>query len=375
MTRVSLGSAVALAVLLTACEGCGSHAAKKSVAHVSPKTRLDAIRRAQVWEATDIPAMDLKTGPTGHGAFPPGAAINCKYVKKDVAGNSPKFTCVIPPDDEVKVKYGRDNGEVYAEVAATRLFWALGFPVDRMYPVSVLCEGCPPGAESTRANGTPALIFDPASVERKFKGRALETAPDSGWSWADLDQVDEAAGGAPRAQRDALKLLAVFVQHTDNKPAQQRLVCVDDKAEEKAEKKTEKADEHGACTHPVMLVNDLGQSFGRSNLFNRDAVGSVNLEQWSAARIWSDKSDRAGCIGDLPPSQTGSLNYPRIGEGGRKFLSDLLTQLSDAQLRDLFEVARFSQRKGGASRPATVDEWVDAFKKKRGEIASRTCPS
>ena len=375
MTRVSLASAVALAVLLTACEACGSHAVKKSVAHVSPKTRLDDIRHAQVWEPTDIPKMDLKSGPAGHGAFSPGASVTCKYEKKEVAGNSPKFTCVIPPDDEVKVKYGRDNGEVYAEVAATRLFWALGFPVDRMYPVRVLCDGCPAGAESTREEGIPALIFDPASIERKFKGRALETGPESGWSWADLDKVDEAAGGAPRAQRDALKLLAVFVQHTDNKAAQQRLVCLDDKAEEKAEVKEEKAGGHGSCAHTLMMVNDLGQTFGRSNLFNRDPVGSVNLEQWSAAHIWSDKSDANVCIGDLPPSQTGSLDYPRISEGGRKFLSDLLTQLSDKQLRDLFEVARFSQRKGGASRPATVDEWLDAFKKKRGEIASRTCSS
>ena len=32
--------------------------------------------------------------------------------------------------------------------------------------------------------------------------------------------------GAPRAQRDALKLLAVFLQHTDRKPEQQRIVCL-----------------------------------------------------------------------------------------------------------------------------------------------------
>jgi hypothetical protein len=90
--------------------------------------------------------------------------------------------------------------------------------------------------------------------------------------------------------------------------------------------------------------------------------------------IWSDRATLTS-IGDLPPSQTGSLDYPRIGEGGRKLLSDLLMQLTDRQLRDLFEVARFNQRNLGATRAATVDQWVDAFKKKRGEIASRTCPS
>ena len=353
--------AFALTLLVIGCPSRGDLFAQKNHGHVSTKARLDAIRRAQVWKATDIPTRDLRAGPQGHGTFAPGETVTCKYVKKEMTGASPKFTCAIPPDDEVKVKFGRENGEVYAEVAATRLLWALGFPSDHMYPVRVLCDGCPPGAETTREKGKTAIVFDPASIERKLKGRIIETQPESGWAWPELDKVDEAAGGAPRAQRDALRLLAVFIQHTDNKSAQQRLVCVDEKNEDLE-----------VCVHPVMMVNDLGQTFGRSNLFNRDAVGSVNLEQWSKAHVWSDAKL---CIGDLPPSQTGSLENPRISEAGRKFLSDLLMQLSDAQLRDLFDVARFGQRKGGASRPATVDEWVDAFKKKRGEIASVTCPS
>lgn len=326
--------------------------------------RTDAIHRAQVWEATDVASMDLRIGPKGHGSFAPGETVTCEYRNKVMSGNSPKFTCVIPPDDEIKVKFGRENGEVYAEVAATRLFWALGFPVDRMYPVRVLCTGCPAGGEGRPENG--ALLFDPSSVERKLKGWAIETGPGSGWDWAELDLVDETAGGAPRAQRDALKLLAVFVQHTDNKPAQQRLLCAEDKAEEKADEKS------GRCEHPLMMVNDLGQTFGRSNLFNRDRIGSVNLEKWSGSHVWADARL---CIGDLPPSQTGSLDNPLISEAGRKFLSDLLMQLSDAQLRAMFDVARFAERREGDRRSAGVDEWVDAFKKKRGEIASRTCPS
>ena len=359
---------VALAVVIAACEACGPHmgsASKKSIGHVSPGTRLNDIRHAQVWERTDVASMNIKTGPTGAGAFAPGATVTCRYIKKDMSGKSPKFTCVIPPEDEVKVKFGRDNGEVYAEVAATRLFWALGFPVDRMYPVRVLCDGCPPAPEAVRDARGPALLFDPASIERKFKGHALETEPESGWSWADLDKVDESAGGAPRAQRDALKLLAVFVQHTDNKPAQQRLVCVDDKSE----------GDGAVCAHTVMMVNDLGQTFGRSNLFNRDHLGSVNLERWSGSHVWSSKSNRDACFGDLPTSQSGSLDNPRISEAGRRFLSDLLMQLSDAQLRDLFSVSRFPERVDPGIRPATVDEWVGAFKKKRDEIAGRTCPS
>ena len=104
----------------------------------------------------------------------------------------------------------------------------------------------------------------------------------------------------------------------------------------------------------------------------RSHVGSVNLEKWAGAHVWTDASH---CIGDLAPSQTGTLDNPQIGEAGRKFLSDLLMQLSDAQLRDLFDVARFAERAESSNRQGTVEEWVSAFKKKRGEIASATCPS
>jgi hypothetical protein len=80
------------------------------------------------------------------------------------------------------------------------------------------------------------------------------------------------------------------------------------------------------------------------------------------------------CIGDLTRSQTGTLDRPHISEAGRKFLADLLVRLTDAQLHDLFEVARFPERTGGG-RPATVDEWVGAFKQKRTEIVNATCPN
>src|SRR6478735_11229628 len=86
---------------------------------VTPAQRLEAIRHARVWAPTDIPAMDLKAGPAGADAFAPGAIVECDYVEKSLNGKSPKFSCLINSKDEVKVKYGPANGEVFAEVAAT----------------------------------------------------------------------------------------------------------------------------------------------------------------------------------------------------------------------------------------------------------------
>jgi hypothetical protein len=338
----------------------GARTQHSSPAKLTPKDRLAAIRRAHVWAPTSVASMDLKAGPTGPGAFAPNELVTCQYRDKAMGGATPKFTCVVGRDDELKVKYGPENGEVYAEVAATRLLWALGFPADRMYPVRVACQGCSSDPHTRKRETKDQVLFDPAAVERRMKGTTLEISTDSGWAWPELDEVQEAAGGAPSAQRDALKLLAVFLQHTDNKAAQQRLVCV-----------SGEEGHGGPCEEPWMMVDDLGMTFGRANLFNRAAVGSVNFEQWSQVPVWREA---IGCIGNLSPSQSGSMDNPRIGEAGRKFLADLLAQLSDAQLHDLFETARFSLRRAGSVR-ATTEQWMDAFRKKRDQIVNRTCPS
>src|SRR5437667_7088167 len=214
MTRhVASAAAFAATVSLLSCAHLGVRAKK----HVTTtEFRHAAIQRARVWAPTDIRVMDLRAGPKGPRAFAPSQSVTCDYLNKKMTGQSPKFACVIPPDDEVKVKYGRDNGEVFAEVAASRLFWALGFYAERMYPVRVVCRGCPSDISDTAF----------ASIQRKMPGRDLDTPEVMGWAWPELDLVDPAAGGAPRAQRDALTLLAVFIQHTDSKPEQQRLICV-----------------------------------------------------------------------------------------------------------------------------------------------------
>jgi len=333
-----------------------------------PNKRLTAaeraalIRRAQVWKATDVAAMDIKAGPRLEGAFAPGETVTCDYVQERFSGKTPKFACAITQGDKVKVRYGRENGEVYAGVAATRLLWTLGFGADALYPVHVVCRGCPAGLATEGKIEPGQVVFDVAAIERKLPGADLETrGGGQGWAWTELDLVNERAGGPPLEQRDALKLIAVFLQHTDNKPEQQRLICLDPTLE------------HGAagCLEPFMLIHDLGLTFGRANLLNRQSVGSVNLENWAKTPIWQD---RERCMANLSQSQTGTLSDPVISEGGRKFLANLLSQLSDRQLQDLFEVARFPERTlsegiGGWPVPA----WVEAFKQKRDDITGTIC--
>jgi hypothetical protein len=335
-------------------------AQKEALKSLKPDERMAAIRHAQVWKSTDIPSLDLKAGPQDVKAFKPEEQVTCEYVMKKVM-STPKFWCELdagPPADNVKVKYNEANGEVYGEVAATRLLWALGFGADRMYPVKVLCRGCSADPISDQRKRPGERLFDPATIERPMPGKIMEVEEDSGWSWVELSSVDQTNGGAPLAHRDALKLLAAFIQHTDSKPSQQRLVCLDNVLGE--------GSSGSACAHPFMMLNDVGRTFGKANLFNKDLPGSVDLKAWSSMSVWKDKT---GCVANIPRSVTGSLDNPVISEEGRRFLAGLLGQLTDTQIHDLFEVARFTRRQPST----TVDDWVAVFKQKRDEIATRSC--
>ena len=366
----SVRTTVALATFSAAVSsGCASAPKGKGprspLQSLTEEARRDMIRRSQVWAPTEVPAVDMKTGPQDKDAFGPGETVTCDKTDETGTGKSPKFYCEVAKDDEVKVKYGASNGEVYAEVVSTRLLWALGFAADRMYPVRVVCRGCSHDPFKDPRPAPSPVTFDPVSVERKLPGKAMESKPDSGWKWPELDLVDESRGGAPLAHRDALKLLAVLIKHTDSKAPQQRLLCP--KGSEDAAR--------GTCAQPVMMINDLGVTFGKPSITNSNSKGSLNFKNWSASRIWKDPEQ---CVADLKKSFTGTLKHPRISEAGRRFLADLLVQLSDEQIHDLFEVARVERRqpKPGQSWPeaASVAQWAQAFKRKRDEIVHHSCP-
>jgi len=336
---------------------------------VTSAQRLDMIRRAQVWQPTDIAAMDVLNGPMGAGSFARGETITCDYVERKSNGLSPKFYCVIPGEtgkkpDEIKVKYGVNNPEVYGEVIGTRLLWALGFGADRMYSVRVICRGCPPSIHGGSALPSGDRVFDPAAVERKAEGWEADSKPDQGWAWWEIDLVDPAAGGAPLAQRDALKLLAIMIQHADNKAAQQRLVCLDASAPPKDLA-------NPPCARPFMLINDLGLTFGRAD-FLYLASTFVDSERWAHHTVFTG---RKGCVGNLLAPLHGTLELPVISEEGRAFLANLLRQLSDQQIHDLFAGARVEFRfQGIRAEPTPIDNWVAVFKQKRQEIEDRRCP-
>jgi hypothetical protein len=358
--------AAALLGLSLALSGCAHGKSLSPGVALTPQERQQAIRRADVWSRTDIPSVDLKAGPDASGAFAPNAWVTCDYKDEKQGGHSPKFVCVTSPGHEVHVKYGPRNAEVFGEVLSTRLFWALGFPADRMYPVRVRCHGCPKDPMHSTEMAGNVVVFDPAAIGRKLPGRAMETKDASGWKWSELLEIGPEAPPDARAERDGLRLLAAFVQHTDSKAANQRLLCPEGQEVGRT-----------GCRRPVLMINDLGLTFGQAGLIIRNK-NSVDLSTWAQVPVWKDAGQ---CVAELSGSLTGSLSNPKISEAGRAFLAGLLVQLTDAQLRDLFESARVKRRSSDPSGdpakdgpPARVNEWVTAFKLKRAQIVDQRCP-
>jgi hypothetical protein len=360
---------VLCAVLPSACMKAAATSTARPHAEASER-RAQALRRARVWTAVPVERMDVVAGPDDSRRFRFLTPVRCDYQDKKLRGHSLKFSCTLADGDTVKVKVGDSNGEVFAEVAASRLLWALGFGADHMYPVRLICRGCPSRFGGTRLP-TGEWQFDAAAIERPLEGAVF--SDNDGWAWWELTHVDARQGGASAAERDALTLLAAFLQHTDNKAEQQRLLCLGEPAQRPAD----------TCAHPLLMLNDVGLTFGAANFLNDNGMGSANFRAWSAEPVWKD-AER--CTANLRPSFSGTLSNPHISDAGRQFLADLLMRLSDRQIADLFAVSRMAERRHEVSVPTGSElptvalargtpsgEWVRAFKQKRDAVAGTRC--
>ena len=334
---------------------------------VSDQERLDALSRASVWQQPRQPIAKarLDSDPTQP------QSIECTFAVTEVGGTAPKFDCTLENGERIRVKYGR-SPEIPSEVAAARLLHALGFGADNVMLVEKLrCYGCPAepfitmrtlgfaGAHELYGkvmNKDSYKDFEWVAVERKHYGRAIETEQLEGWSFFELDLIDEKKGGAPRAHVDALRLLAVFLAHWDNKSENQRLVCLSEKD----------WPDGGKCSRPFAMLQDIGSSFGPRK---------VDLEKWEQNSIWEDRATCTATMDGLP--YKGATFKPvKVSEAGRKHLASLLEQISDRQITALFTGARFDQSKGMLGFTASpVADWARAFKKRVHQIsAGPQCP-
>jgi hypothetical protein len=316
--------------------------------------------------------------------------VACDFVEPDPenlpGGRTPKFECLMPNGDKpkkIKVKYdpatrtvngkaGKRNHEVYGEVLATRLLWALGFAADRIYTVRLTCKGCPidPWTYIRKKTGIldlqdklngmvrsdlvdsgdwqrkADLVFEPAVVELKYDGPRIESEPDSGWSWTEIyDHM--ARPDKQKLQRDLLTIMAAFINHMDNKASQQRLVCKDAESVER-----------GVCKAPWLMIQDAGSSFGNgwAPLQGDLELNKVDLAKWKDLSLWHDAKT---CTVQIHGALNASVRSKwQVSDEARGIAAHLLLRLGDQQLLDLFTAAQV-ENLGHEPR-----EWVEAFKHK-----------
>jgi hypothetical protein len=314
--------------------------------------RSAALQQAVLWR----PPIAIRPEPESAAT-----SLVCRFKPEVLGGTTPKFECTTDDGQTIKVKYG--GAEPHGEVAATRLMRAVGFAADDVRFVErVRCLGCPTFPFLTMkllgfisATGWYGGTVDYseysdlswAAVERKHPGTEIQTTEGRGWAWYELDAI-----GAPRTHVDALRLMAMFLVHWDNKSENQRLVCLDDGAPGLAD---------GRCVESLALVQDLGATFGPRK---------VDLRAWRRTRIWSD---RASCLISMENMPHGGATFSpvHISEGGRRFLAARLGALTRAEIRALFEGARFPQRDGH-----DVDAWLHVFEDKVREVSEgQPCPA
>ncbi len=322
--------------------------------------RSDLLERSKIFvtDGTGIGSLDLSKTPRDPMPIDPATPLACKHEPDDITGTTTKFDCEFADGSVLKVKYG-SLPEPKAEVAATRLLAALGFAADHVSFVQKLtCKGCNyspyrAGRLAEYYYAKPLVDwlskpmttdFEWVSVERKFAARPINLVSMNGWSFAELDKVNAARGGATPAEVDALRLMAVFLAHWDNKPPNQRLICMDSANGESDDPK---------CERPMLMLQDVGATFGPTKM---------RLEKWKAAPIWRDA---ASCRVDFTTMPYKGDGFPArtISEAGRALLASRMTQLTEKQVSDLFVGARFPE----------PEQWVPVFLSRVAQIVNRSC--
>ena len=237
--------------------------------------REGALAAARVWRQPPVPpsAANLGVNPQPNFQFDENDDVDCRFSLEPVGGMTLKFNCELPDGTLLKIKYGETNaGALYrggcdptrigarlrrrSHVSSSAVCGAAGcppfpFPALRCLAKTGLRSVCFPGG----IDHSQVVAFHPAVVEQRFEGRKIEAVEDQGWAWYELDKIDPARGGSPRAEVDALRLLAVFLAHWDNKAENQRLVCLPS---------GDGPDQQ--CTQAFAIMQDLGGSFGPNKL-------------------------------------------------------------------------------------------------------------
>jgi len=255
--------------------------------------------KAIMWERVNIREKDLFYGPGGKKMLPDLSKIT--FIKEEKRGHNKKYRI---EDGSGRIWVAKLGREAQSETAAVRLLWALGYKTEINYLVPTITI---PG------KGT-------------FKNVRLEARPDDverleEWKWKNNPFI-----GTKEFQ--GLKIMQVFMTNWDIVDVQNKVLQVED----------------GNDTELQYIISDLGATFGKLGNNNLPIIyrfGRKTNKPGAYAKtklVRKVKSDRV------------VLSYKGKNRGLFKditvedavWLSRLLLQLSDKQIRDAFRAANYS---------------------------------
>lgn len=235
----------------------------------------------------------------------------------------------------------RKARDPYTEVAATSLFWALGYPVDRSDSTkAVVCYGC---------DGDNLIAID-AMIDNYYPGVRIFSAgsdPEQGWSTKELRTGPYRSWSLEQKMYfDGLVLLATLIHHKSNRSHQNNLLC--------------SAWDGSSCvSRPTILIHDLGSVFGAPSAKGR-------IEAWKSRDVWQNSDDPMDCSVGLNWKDGGG--HVEVSDAGRRFIIEKFGALTDAHLYAIFSSAHF-ERVDGQLRLKTLQKIFPATLWKRESSA------
>lgn len=277
--------------------------------------------KAIMWERVKIGNRDLFYGPGGKEMMPDLSSVT--FIKEEKKGHNKKYRI---KDGSGRIWVAKLGREAQPETAAVRLLWALGYKTEINYLVPTITI---PG------KGT-------------FKNVRLEARPDNverldEWKWKGNPFV-----GTKEIQ--GLKIMQVFFTNWDVLDLQNQILRVDGK--------------NGEELH--YIISDLGSTFGK--------LGNNNLPIFYRLGRKTNKPSaymKTKLIREVENDRV-VLSYKGKNRGLFKsikiedavWLSRLLLQLSDKQIKDAFRAANYSA--------SDIETLTKAVKNKISELSRVT---
>lgn len=269
--------------------------ALKAQGEVTVKTKSGE-KKAVLWEPVDINSMDLYYGPGGKEMQPDLSKVI--FVEEKKGGSSKKY--------EIKDARGREwiakiDKESQPETVSVRLLWALGYKTEINYLAPTITI---PGKGTFK---NVRLEARPEGVERLDR-----------WKWRDNPFTGT-------KEHKGLKVMMAFLNNWDIKDGNTMILDTGDELQ--------------------YIVSDLGATFGKYGSNNFPIIWRIGRSINKPSHYSKSKFIKEVEDGEIDFAFKGKNRgiFDDISPSEARWITDLLLQLSDKQIRDAFRAANYTQ--------------------------------